>query len=240
MPVRHLQRLRIPDIDLLLARAPLALGILDRDAGALQAVAEGPHHDLVLRRLQDVIVLDVVPGRLEVAVALLVGALVAVVEEEELELRRHIGLELHGLEAPELLLEHRSRRVGYVLVVMIDHVADHECGAGEPGDTPQRRHVGLEGEVSVAQFPARGLVSGHRLHLDVDAEEIVAAVRLLVPAVGEVLRMEALADEPALQIHHGGDDCVDRVRCDLPLQLLEGQHSGGHPTSPLSNARLPA
>ena len=61
---------------------------------------------------------------------------------------------------------------------------------------------------------------------------------LLVSAVGEVLRMEALAEEPALQVHHGGDDSVDRVRGDLPLQLLEGQHSGGHPTSPLSSARL--
>ena len=100
----------------------------------LQAVAEGPHDDPPLGRLQDVVVLDVVPVcPPEVAVAFAVRALVAVVEEEELELGRHIGLEVHGLEAPKLLPEDRSRGVGHVLMaVVIHHVADHQRGAGEP------------------------------------------------------------------------------------------------------------
>ena len=65
MPVGHVERVGIADVDLLLARAPLALGVLDRDAGALQAVADGAHHALLLGGLEDVIVLDVGAGGLQ-------------------------------------------------------------------------------------------------------------------------------------------------------------------------------
>ena len=37
VPVGHLQRLGIFDVDFFLARAPFALGILDRNAGAVRA-----------------------------------------------------------------------------------------------------------------------------------------------------------------------------------------------------------
>ena len=43
MAVGHLQRLGIADIDLFLAEPRLALGVLDRDAGAVEAVADRPH-----------------------------------------------------------------------------------------------------------------------------------------------------------------------------------------------------
>ena len=38
------------------------------------------------------------------------------------------------------------------------------------------------------------------------------------PLVGEILGVESLADEPALHVHHGGDDRVDRAGGDLPLR----------------------
>ncbi len=53
-------------------------------------------------------------------------------------------------------------------------------------------------------------------------------MRLLVGAIGEELRMESLADEAALQVHHGGDNRVDRAGGDLPLQGFECQHSDSH------------
>ena len=65
MAVGHLERVGIADVDLLLARPPFALGVLDRDAGALQALADGAHHALLLGGLQDVVVLDVAAGGLE-------------------------------------------------------------------------------------------------------------------------------------------------------------------------------
>ena len=63
--VGHLQRIGVADVDLFLARPPLALGVLDRDAGPLQPAADGAHHALLLGGLQDVVVLDVGAGRLQ-------------------------------------------------------------------------------------------------------------------------------------------------------------------------------
>ena len=57
--VGHGQRVGVADVDLLLARPPLALRVLDRDAGALQAGADRPHHPLFLGGLEDVVVLDI-------------------------------------------------------------------------------------------------------------------------------------------------------------------------------------
>ena len=91
VPVRHLQRLGIDQVQLLLARPPLALALLNRDAGRLHAVADRPHQRLALGGLEDMVVLDVPAGGLEIAVALLARGRVAVVEDVELELRGHLG-----------------------------------------------------------------------------------------------------------------------------------------------------
>src|SRR5881398_3246652 len=66
MPVGHFERLGVFDIDFLLPRSPLSLRVFDWYAGSLQAVADRPHHTLFLGRLQDMIVLNVVAGGLEV------------------------------------------------------------------------------------------------------------------------------------------------------------------------------
>ena len=179
------------------------------------------------------IVLDVVAGGLEIAVALLVRRLVGVVEQEELELRGHVGLHLHLLEALQLLLQDGARAVRHVLVaVVVEHVAQHQRRAREPRRAAQRLHVGLQHEVAIALLPARRLVARHRFHLDVDAEEIVAAMRLLMAAVDEILGVEALADEAALQVDHGGHHRVDGAGLHLGLQLFECQHAFAHRRSP--------
>ena len=231
--VRHLEGLGVAHVDLLLARAPLALGVLDRDAGTREAIAQGAHVDLLLGGLQDMIVLDVVTRRLQIAVALLEGGLVRIIEQEELELGGHVGLHLHRLEALQLLLENGARRMRHVFMgVVVEHVAQHQRSAGQPRRAAQGRHVGLQHEVAIALLPARRLVAGHRLHLDVDAEEVVAAMRFLVAAVGEELGVEALADEAALQIDHGGHDRIDGAGLHLCLQLVKCQHAFAHGGSP--------
>ena len=63
MAIRHLQCFGVTDIDLFLARSPFALGVLDRNAGVLQAVADGPHDRLYLGGLEDMVVLDIAAGR---------------------------------------------------------------------------------------------------------------------------------------------------------------------------------
>ena len=69
--------------------------------------------------------------------------------------------------------------------VMVQHVADHQRGLFQPGNAPQRRQVRLHDEVAIALRPARRLVAGHRLHIDVGGQQIVAAMRLVMGGIDE-------------------------------------------------------
>ena len=51
VPIRHQQRLRVPEINLVLSAAPFALGIFDRQPGRDHAFANRAHERLILRRL---------------------------------------------------------------------------------------------------------------------------------------------------------------------------------------------
>ena len=221
--VGHVQGIGVADVDLLLARAPLALGVLDRDAGALQAGADRPHDALFLGRLEDVVVLDVGAGRRQLGVVLGPGALVGLVEEVELQLRGEEGAHLHRVEARRLALQDRPRRDRDVFVmVVIEHVAEHQGRALKPGDPAQGREVRLEHEVAVALLPVGQGVAGHRLHVDVVGQQVVAAVGLAVGLLGEVLRLEALADQAAEHVDHADQHGVDLAAGDGLLQFVEG------------------
>ena len=171
-----------------------------------EPVADGPHDAFFLGRLQDVIVLDVIARRLEIAIALGMRALIALVEQEEFEFGGHIGLHLVIGEALELLLQDGARRMRNILMCMvIEDIADARAlYFSSQGIAPQGRHIGLEHEIAIALVPADRLVARYRLHLDVVAEEIIAAMRLFIGAVGEILRVEPLADEPSLHVDHAG------------------------------------
>ncbi len=235
MAVRHLQCLGVSDVDLLLPRPPFALGILDRNASACEAVAKRPHVDLFLGGLQNVVILDVVARCLEIAVALLVRHFVRVVEQEEFQFRGHVGLHLHRFEALQLLLQHCAGAMRHIFMGMVvKHVAKDERRAGKPWCAAQRLEVRLQHEIAIALVPARRLVTRHRFHLDIDAEQIVAAVCFLIAAVDEKLGMEALADETALQVHHRRHHRIDGARRHFGLQLLEAQHTFAHDPFSLS------
>ena len=101
-----------------------------------------------------------------------------------------------------------------LVVVMVENVAEHQRRARQPGHAAERRQVGLHDEIAVALLPVGGRVAGHRLHVDVVGEQIVAAMRLLMGAVEEILRLEALADEAALHVGEADDDGVDLACAD--------------------------
>ena len=175
---RH-QRLGVAHVDLLLAGARLALRVLDRHAGGVQPGADRPHHLLLLGGLEDVVVLVVGAEGREAAVAGRLQLLVGLAEQEELELGGHHGAIAQRREPRDLALEHRARRMRHLgMGVMIDHVAEHQRRAGQPGREPQRREVRRHRVVAVAGGPARRLVARHRLHLEVGGEQVVAAVGL--------------------------------------------------------------
>ena len=158
-----------------------------------------------------------------VDVALVVDRLVTFIEKVELKLRGAVGAHLLLLQPRDLSLEHCARRMRHVVLMVIEHVGQHQRGAVEPRQAAQRRHVGFHDEVAVAFLPARRRVAGHRLHVDVVCEQIIAAVRLLMRTVAEEFRLEALADQAPLHVHHGNNHGVDRAGGDGFLQVAETQ-----------------
>ena len=111
---------------------------------------------------------------------------------------------------------------------MPEHVAEHERGRLEPGDPAQRRHVRLDREVPVALLPARDRVPGHRIHLHLQREQVVAALdgMLRLHLLDEELGVEALPHQASLHVGERDDDGVDLAALDERTQFLERQHAG--------------
>ena len=146
-------------------------------------------------------------------------------------------------EPRELALEDRARAVRQVLAVVVDHVAQHQGRARQPGTRRSVRQVGPDHEVAVALVPGGGLEARDRLHLHVDGEQVVAGVPLVAGGLEEEAAGDPLADQPALHVGEGGDHRVDLAARDLLLELLEVHHAR-HPAPsafcpPPTRARMP-
>jgi hypothetical protein len=175
--------------------------------------------------LQNVVVLDVPAGVLQVPVVLVPGLVVGLVEEVELELRAGLGGPAPIRQAGQLLFQDAARRMGQQPAVVVADVAQHQGRALQPGRAAQGRHIGLDGEVAVALVPGRRLEARHRLHLHVHGQEIVAGVGLFDHGVQEEVAGHPLAHEAALHIgktHHHG---VDLTRVDQFPECREIQVS---------------
>jgi len=122
-----------------------------------------------------------------------------------------------------LTLEHGTGRVRHLVVVVVEHVGQHQRGALEPGRLAQARQVRLQDEVAIPLVPARGRISRHRLHVDVVGEQIVAGVRLRVRAIDEIAGFEALTDQSALHVDHRHEHCVDGAGLHRRVELIEAQ-----------------
>src|SRR6185295_8123816 len=73
-------------------------------------------------------------------------------------------------------------------------VAHDQDGSLVPWDRPNRVEVGLHLEVAVAGSPRRHLVALDRVHVDVDGEQVVAALgAVMSDLVKEMARGQALA-----------------------------------------------
>ena len=114
------------------------------------------------------------------------------------------------VEPRQLRLEDGARAVRDGLVVMVvDEVGEDDRRALEPGRLHQRGEVGLHDEIAIAAAPVGRLVAGHRLHVDVVGQQVVAAMRLVDGALEEELGLEALADQPSLHVGKGHEHGVD-------------------------------
>ena len=224
--VGHFQRFGIAHVDFLLARPPFAFGVLHRDSRRLHALAHRPHHRLFAGGLQDVVVLDVVAGGFRIAVVAAMDVLVAFVEQVELQLRgEHADVTALG-KPGDLFLQHGPRAMRKIAVFVVQHIAQHQRGAVQPRDAAQGFQVGFEREVAIALVPARRGIAGHRFHVDVVGEQVVAAVGFVVRAVQKELGLEALADQTALHVDHAGQHRVDAAVGDGALEFGEAEGCG--------------
>src|SRR2546425_2549404 len=217
--VGHLERLRVAEVDLLLAAPPLSLRRLDRNVGAFHPVPDRADQRLLFRRLQDVIVLEVARDGRQVVIALRARALEGLRETVELELGGSLGDGPLRRGALDLALEHPPRRLLDRLALLRVHVAEDEGGLGQPREETERPEVRDHLHVAVATLPGRELEARQGLHLHVDGEKVDAGVRALVgDVVEEVAPDDALAHEAAERVGKDGEDRVDLA---LPNQLLE-------------------
>ncbi len=225
--VGGLQRVRVTEVDLVLARPRLAFGGLDAHAGGGHRVADLAHELFVVAGGEDVVVEDVGHRRREVLVAERVRLLVALAVEEELELGAEHGLEAERAATVDLRLQHLARRRCDRRPVVPLDVAEDERGRLVPGHAAQRPEVWLEPEVAVASLPARHRVAGDGIHLHLEREQVVAAFDLVarVQFLEEELGVQPLAHQPSLHVGEGRDHRVDRARLDVRPQLLQGQHA---------------
>jgi len=221
--VGHLQRLGVAQVELVLPQPPLALGGFHRDTGVLEGAAGSGGKALGAAALEDVVVLQVPAGGLQVGVAPLGRFAVGVGENVVLELRsRHHLVAVSGGRL-ELLAQQAARRQRHQLVgFRVQHVGQHQSGPVGPGGQAQGVHVGHQMDVAVAQFPVGEVVTGHRRHLHVDGQQVVAGVGARPGGVFQKkFGVEAFAHQPAVEVGEGHDHRFDIALGHQPGQGVE-------------------
>ncbi len=153
--VGGLERLAVVEVDLVLAEVALALRVLDDHLGGLHLVADAADQRLDAGGPEQRIVDVVEVRRLEVAVGLLPRLLVAVLEDDELELGAREGLQPSVFEAAKLAAQDLPRRSDDLGAVLPLDIGEQHHGALVPRDGPQRVQVGLHHEVAVAARPTK-------------------------------------------------------------------------------------
>ena len=100
--------------------------------------------------------------------------------------------------------------------------------AGRCGEQPDRVEVEDELHVAVAALPRGDRVAVDGVHVDVDAEQVVAALGAVARAthVEEVAPVQPLALQPALHVGEGDDDGVDLAGLDPRPQLVDARGAG--------------
>lgn len=220
-------RLVVQEADLLLAEVALPLDALAVHARAVHRAADVPQQRLHPGRgVQGVVDVVVARGH-ELAVALAPGLAVGLVEHEELELGGGQRLPAALGEAFALPAQDLPRgRLDGIAVQRGEVRGDHH-GALDPRDGPQGREVRDHRHVAVAGLPAGDGVAVDGVHVDVDRQQVVAALgAVLDDGLEEVARGDPLAHEASLHVRHGQHDGVDLPVAHPGLELLEAEESG--------------
>ena len=196
MPIRHRQYVRIPHIQLVLPQPTLTLAILHRYTARLQVPPERARVLLFARRLQQVVVLQVVADGCELGLCVLELVCGAV--------RLFVGVVLelagavHGVvvlgRTCDLLLQHAARGEGKqaVRLVVVD-IAHHRRRLRLPTTPPQARQIRHEMKVAKPPLPIGERIARLWLHLHIVSQQVVTGVRAVLQCrVEEEVCVEAL------------------------------------------------
>ncbi|OPZ55034.1 MAG: hypothetical protein BWY91_01298 [bacterium ADurb.BinA028] len=224
------QDILVTEGDLMLAEVALPLGRLDLEARGIHLVA-----DLAQQRFDDGAALDGVVDVIavdprEADVARVPRGGIRLLEDDELQLGAGEGGETQRRGSIHLRAQHRARRLA------------HQPPAVEPGEVAldrrrivlprgpsQRREVEVEHHVAVAGLPRADGIAINGVHLDVDGQQVVAALGAVAQdGVDEPLTVDPLALQSALHVGEGDHDGVDGPVGDLGTQLVEGELGSGH------------
>ena len=218
------QRLVVEEADLVLAEVALALRALHPHPGVVHVVADVAQQRLDPARAQDRVVDVVLVRRRHLPIPRAPRVLVRRVEGDELQLGAGQGGEPGVGGLGELLLQDAARRLHHRLVVEPHQVALDHRRRRQVRQQPDRVEVQGELHVAVALLPRRHRVPVDRVHVDVDAEQVVAALGAVIDHhVEEVLGVQPLALQPALHVGERDDHRVDRAVIDQRRQLVDGQ-----------------
>jgi hypothetical protein len=167
-------------------------------------------------------VVDVVEVRgIEIAIALVPRGLVAVAEDDELELGPGERAPTAFRQPRELPAQDLPWRGEHLAAVKPREIGDANGGAVLPGDDPQRVEIGLHQEVAVTALPRGHRKPGDGRHVDVDGEQVVAALRaVLSNVIDEVLGDEALSHQTPLHVRDREKNGVDGTARDLLSKLV--------------------
>ena len=182
---RGLERPRVPQVDLDLARSILGVGALEVNE-ALEALHDRVEDRVELERLLE-----------GVGVHPLGVGRTVLLEQVELDLDADLGLVAECREPVDDTAQDSARRRAHKLVVGAVDVADHLADALAPGDPPVGVEIGNRDEVREAGVPAREAQAVLDVAGDVPAQHGIGE--------GEAVRVGAL--EKAV----GGDALSARV-----------------------------
>jgi len=151
-----------------------------------------------------------------------VGLLVAVAEDDELQLGAGTRAPAALREPGELAAKDLARGREHVRAVVPDHVGDAHRGSLLPGHAAQRVEVRAHHKVAVTALPGRHREALDGRHVNVDREQVVAALgAVLGDLVDEVAGDQALAHQAPLHVGDREHHRVDGPLRDLLPQLLE-------------------
>ncbi len=223
------QRVGVAETDFLLPPVAFAFDGFEAQTGAEHSLPDVAQQRLHPRRRRDRVVDVVVAGRGQPAVAAGPRLAIGLVEHDEFELGGDIGGQAAFGQPVELAAQDRPRRHGDGTAVGPAHVGDHQRRTGQPWDAPQGGQVGPGHGVAVAGVPARHRITAHGVHVDVDGEQIAAALGAVGGhVVDEQPGVDPLADQPALHVGERHDDGVHLAGADQSFERGQRQHRS-HP-----------